>query len=195
MKKWYKLCPFCANEIKEWAIKCQYCMEFLNDKNPEIKKTWKDLSEKKGQKDKQTKKIKSLNKTNIKWFIIWLILICIFSYFFIDLNNAVWYFRTNFSQTVIDWTTIFYNKAEILRLFVFLSWWYFVYKLIRTLYETKNEYAKVWIYIIWLVVFHLIHYFICIAIWDHFDWFITYISPSNLLISFIDLLSMLFDLR
>lgn len=32
MKKWYKECPFCANEIKEWAKKCQYCHEFLDKK-------------------------------------------------------------------------------------------------------------------------------------------------------------------
>lgn len=30
MKKGYKECPFCANEIKEEAIKCQYCHEFLD---------------------------------------------------------------------------------------------------------------------------------------------------------------------
>lgn len=41
MKKWYKLCPYCANEIKEWAIKCQFCNEFLDD-NAEIKATKTD---------------------------------------------------------------------------------------------------------------------------------------------------------
>lgn len=32
MKKGYKICPFCANEIINGAIKCQYCKEFLNKK-------------------------------------------------------------------------------------------------------------------------------------------------------------------
>lgn len=31
MKEWYKHCPFCDNEIRAKAIKCQYCWEFLNE--------------------------------------------------------------------------------------------------------------------------------------------------------------------
>jgi len=38
MKKWYKECPFCANEIKEKAIKCQYCWEFLPKEEKTISK-------------------------------------------------------------------------------------------------------------------------------------------------------------
>ena len=42
MKKWFKECPFCANEIKEKAIKCQYCWEFLPEEvKEEPKKTAK----------------------------------------------------------------------------------------------------------------------------------------------------------
>jgi len=46
MKKWFKLCPYCANEIKEDATKCQYCKEYLDEdsheseKKVEYKKNW-----------------------------------------------------------------------------------------------------------------------------------------------------------
>ena len=32
MKKWFIECPFCKNDIKEGAVKCQYCWEFLDEK-------------------------------------------------------------------------------------------------------------------------------------------------------------------
>ena len=48
MKKGYKECPFCKNEIKKEAIKCQFCNEFfdredgLKEENLKCKK--KDVS-------------------------------------------------------------------------------------------------------------------------------------------------------
>ena len=50
MKKGYMKCPFCANEIKEWAIKCQFCEEFLDWRN-------KKTSQNKWNKSKNLKKI------------------------------------------------------------------------------------------------------------------------------------------
>lgn len=77
MKKWYKICPFCWNEIKEWAIKCQYCKEFLDVKKTEkteikedkivVKKSKKEKIELK-KSDKQKKKVK-INYSSIWWTI------------------------------------------------------------------------------------------------------------------------------
>ena len=57
MKKGYIECPFCANEIKEWAKKCQYCKEFL------INSTWKDVY---GKNEKTYDKINITNEC-INW--------------------------------------------------------------------------------------------------------------------------------
>ena len=37
MKKWYKECPFCKNEIKKDALKCMYCKKTLPEEKPEMK--------------------------------------------------------------------------------------------------------------------------------------------------------------
>lgn len=42
MKKGFTECPFCKNEIKGGAIKCQYCGEFLDGREKEEKKEKKE---------------------------------------------------------------------------------------------------------------------------------------------------------
>ena len=63
MKKWYMSCPFCANEIKEGALKCQYCHEFLN----------KDTEENNNIMEQSTARYK--NKW--LWIILWVIILII----------------------------------------------------------------------------------------------------------------------
>ena len=59
MKKWYKLCPFCANEVKEWAIKCQYCHEFINTKTEN------------GNNESDIEEVKNWIKTSSNWNELW----------------------------------------------------------------------------------------------------------------------------
>lgn len=62
MKKWYKECPYCANEIKEWAVKCSYCEEFLDGRH---------------KSETTNKKVYNsfFNKNKYVWIIVWIILI------------------------------------------------------------------------------------------------------------------------
>lgn len=44
MKQGYKECPYCANSIKEWALKCQYCWMFFNETTDKIKNEYNKTS-------------------------------------------------------------------------------------------------------------------------------------------------------
>jgi len=62
MKKWYKLCPYCWEEIKEIAKKCRFCGEWLSDDKETTetikeKTTWKS-------KTKETNIKKSIQKND-----------------------------------------------------------------------------------------------------------------------------------
>ena len=69
MKKWFIECPYCKNEIKEGAIKCQYCWEFLDkDQAPSTEVPWQTVG--------QTKAVKKKSR-RVWWIVIWIITIFI----------------------------------------------------------------------------------------------------------------------
>ena len=73
MKKTYIKCPFCANEIKEWTIKCPHCEEFLDWRN---------------HRKENKLGIKPSNLKIIVWIIIWILLIlCLLCWLFKDYNK------------------------------------------------------------------------------------------------------------
>lgn len=107
MKKWYKECPFCANEIKEWAIKCQYCHERLNKE--EIKEAPNNLEKSyrisKPMSKEFIKKIDSSSKHKFHIrdtfrIIIWWIIMFLFIFLLYSSDNWMNNWNTDKSESL-----------------------------------------------------------------------------------------------
>lgn len=75
MKKWYKLCPYCWEEIKEIAKKCRFCGEFLEENVKNIEKEKAKIKKESIKATTQKKKIKKEKiltyEENGLWITIW----------------------------------------------------------------------------------------------------------------------------
>lgn len=95
MKKWYIECPYCANEIKEWAKKCQYCHEFLDKGEIKEKVVVKNKNEEKSTIPETS------NKQPIDYF--YSIDICIIVCSFAKLRSSGWDRDTRAVVLIIAW--------------------------------------------------------------------------------------------
>lgn len=112
MKEGYETCPYCANEIRKWAIKCQYCHEFLRDESWNVKEI-NNLSD----QSREVNRVKKWSKRRKWWLflvliepiimVIWLVV----SVIFWSINNTVsaqydWYWSSNY------WNYYWYDSYD-----------------------------------------------------------------------------------
>lgn len=125
MKEWYMECPFCANEVKKWAKKCQYCKEFLNE-------------------DIKTNPLKAKNKKIYYFIFIPVIIVFSFIMIYFFYNNGKVDSNNNFlesDETIqldddiqlnFETENLFSKESECASLFMQLE-----------SYEKRNEYDVV----------------------------------------------------
>lgn len=105
MKEWYKLCPYCANEIKEWAVKCQYCKEFLKTED-DVKKNLIHENE-----NENISSWKSKRKRNI---IIWIIVIVFLLVLWrFGYKKIVQYYANEFLNNMDDYSSVYSTLSDL----------------------------------------------------------------------------------
>ncbi len=97
MKQGYKECPYCANSIKEWALKCQYCWEFFNKTTDNITNEYNKTS-------------MPLYVKIIIWTVIFIFLVIIISYF--SGNKSSSSNLISYNDTIVDNVSACYNSFD-----------------------------------------------------------------------------------
>lgn len=144
MKANYKICPFCANEIKEWAIKCQYCESFLD---------WRDSNK------KNTKK-KNISNIIIKvLFTLFLISFIILLVGWIDarIHNIDDWYPAYTKIYLYDYFLYFFSALSL--------------SIIYARKRSKESLIMLWINIFLLIAWYLIMLIVwddCHYVWDKY---------------------------
>ena len=178
-----KHCPFCDNEIRIKAIKCQYCWEFLNEetlnkKTKEVDKVNDNAKINKKAGQFTTKLMKFLGSimiilwivTNIspsifRMFmdkIIWILLIVTGVLWMVNVYKDKWkYFWIRF---IVLWLFLIFSDSQLIM--VSTIWVFALWALLRcivlTYYGIKNK-QEIWHFLLILMLFIL---FIILAFSD-----------------------------
>ena len=120
MKKGYKICPHCWKEIKSIAIKCQYCLKFLDEEQKRTTKECPFCMNEININESTVKKIQEYLKTKKREYVDLALLhppyfdIIKFSNKKEDLSNA---------NSVNDFLDMFWKVLENCKTLV-KKWWY-----------------------------------------------------------------------